>query len=68
LREEIRTGRLPDGYGIENGVALHFVGTALHEVVTEVDGKAAWHFARRDDGVVETRLEARALPGAARIG
>ncbi len=68
FREEIAAGRLPDGYGIENGVAVRFVGTTLDEVVTEVDGKAAWLFEGRNDGVAETRLDARPLPGASRTG
>jgi peptidase E len=63
LREEIAAGRLPDGYGIENGVALHFVGTSLNAVVSEVPGKAAYRFERTADGQIrETRIEATLLP------
>ena len=63
--EEIASGRLPDGYGIDDGAALHFVGTKLESVVTEVAGRSASHFELRDGVVHETRLGAVTLPGTA---
>jgi dipeptidase E len=55
---ELRAGRLPDGYGIDDGAALHFTGTELERVVTEVPGVAASRFELVDGAVRETRLEA----------
>lgn len=54
--EEIGAGRLPDGYGIDDGAALHFVGSELHAVVAERAGKGASRFELRDGTVSETRL------------
>jgi peptidase E len=42
-RELISAGALPGGYATEDGVGLHYVGTTLHEAVTVVAGKQAWH-------------------------
>jgi len=63
-QEEIASGRLPAGYGIENGVALHFIGSELQHVVTEVRGSAASRFELVDGAVRETRLDAKLLPEA----
>ena len=62
--EEVAASRLPAGYGIDNGVALHFVGTELHAVVSEVAGKGASRFELMDGSLRETRLDARLLPGS----
>lgn len=64
--EEIGAGRLPDGYGIDDGVALHFVGTQLRSVVTERAAGSAYRLERGDDRVTETRLAAEPLPGVPR--
>ena len=59
---EIESGNLAGGYGMDDGAAVHFVGTALERVVTEVPGRSASRFERADDGTVsETRLEAVSL-------
>ena len=60
--QEIAAGGLPDGYGIEDGVALHFEGTELSAVVTELGGRSASRFEMRDGTVHETRLDATLLP------
>ena len=62
--EEIAAGNLSDGYGIEDGAALHFVGTELHAVISEVAGKSGSWFELSDGVVKETRLDAVELPGA----
>jgi hypothetical protein len=62
--EEVATGRLPAGYGIDNDVALHFIGTELHAVVAETPGHAASRFELIDGALRVTRLAARLLPGA----
>jgi dipeptidase E len=58
---EIAADRLPDGYGIDDGAALHFVGTELKTVVSEVSGRGASLFERRDGAVHETRLDTALL-------
>ena len=41
-REMVAQGRLAAGYATEDGVGLHYVGTALHEAVSILPGKRAW--------------------------
>lgn len=58
-------GRLPPGFGVDDGAALHFVGTDLREVVASRSEARAYRVERGGEGVVETPLEARYLgPGA----
>jgi dipeptidase E len=54
---ELVDGGFPAGYAAEDGVALHFAGTELNEVVTAVEGKRAY----RVEPGSETPLEARLL-------
>ncbi len=62
FRSLIADGTLPAGYATDDGVGLLYRGTRLAEVVSEVDGKAAYHVARGADGTaVETRLYTRQL-------
>jgi len=56
-RELVATG-FPPGYAADDGAALHFVGTELHEVVTSRDGA----FAYRVEPGSETPIEPRPLP------
>ena len=62
--EEIAAGRLPDGYGIDDGAALHFVGTELYGVVSEVAGASASRFELRNGEVTESRLATALLPAS----
>jgi peptidase E len=57
----VAEGTLPDGYATDDGVGLHYVDTALHEVVAEYDGGAGYLVERDGDGVRETRLAPRRL-------
>jgi peptidase E len=57
----IADGTLPTGYATDDGVALHYVGEALHKVIAETSGKYAYHVARTSTGVEETRLEPEIL-------
>jgi len=63
--EEIGAGHLPAGYGIDDGAALHFVGTQLDSIVTELDGRSASLFELADGQVSESRLDANLLSGTA---
>lgn len=57
-------GGLPDGYATDDGVGLHYVGTELHEVVSEIPGAAAYRVERVAPGEVrETTLIATVLSG-----
>ena len=59
----VGTGTLPEGYATDDGVGLLYRGTELVEVLSEEDGKAAYHVvADGNGGAVETRLEPRRLP------
>jgi peptidase E len=54
--------RLPECYATDDGAALTFFGTTLHEAVSDTDGAHAWHLARTADGTVEEhRLPTRRL-------
>lgn len=58
----IAAGTLPEGYATDDGVGLLYRGTELVEVLSEEDGKAAYHVtADGNGGAVETRLESRLL-------
>jgi peptidase E len=57
----IADGTLPAGYATEDGVGLLYRGAELVEVLTEVDGKSAYHVARDGDRAVEARLDARLI-------
>jgi dipeptidase E len=56
--EEIAAGRLPGGFGIDDGAALHFVGGELHAVVAEEPGKRAYRLDLEGDRVEEIELDA----------
>jgi hypothetical protein len=61
-RELIAGGALPSGYATEDGVGLHYAGTALHEAVTVVAGKQAWQVqADGPDGWHEQPVPARLI-------
>lgn len=45
--------RLPDCYATDNGAALTFFGTTLHEAVSDTEGARAWHLAGNPDGTVD---------------
>ena len=59
-RQLIADGVLPAGYAAEEGAALHYVGTRLHEAVTVLAGKRAWRVEPADGGgYQETALPTR---------
>ena len=51
----------PPGYAIDDDAAVHFVGTAVAEVVSAREGATAYRVELRDGQVVETPLAARPL-------
>jgi peptidase E len=55
---------LPECYATDDGAALTFFGTTLHEAVSDTEGAYAWHLRHTADGAVdERRLSTRLLPG-----
>jgi peptidase E len=65
FRSLIADGTLPAGYATDNGVGLLYRGIDMVEAVSEVEGAAAYHVQRREDGTAEeTTIEPRLLPGA----
>lgn len=56
FREFIAAGSLPPGYATEDGVALHYVGTQLHEALSVLPGRNAWFVGA--DGPGQHRQEA----------
>jgi peptidase E len=49
-RRMVADGGLPAGYATEDGVALHYLGTELHEAVSVLPGKRAWYVEPADSG------------------
>lgn len=62
----IAEGRLPDGYGVDDGVGLRFDGTALVEAVSSRPAGAAYHVTRGESGAVEEPVAVRELARAPR--
>jgi dipeptidase E len=58
---ELVAGGIPGGWAADDGVALHFEGWELSEVVTALPGKGAYRIELRDGEVVEERLEPRLI-------
>jgi len=54
----ISDGTLTEGYGIEDGAALHFVDDALHQVIAWRDAKKAYRVTRAGNQAVEEELSA----------
>ena len=63
--EMVAAGRLPPGYAIGDGAALHFTGTNLAETVTFRPGAAAYRVEPMDAGADEHELPTRSLIGCA---
>lgn len=61
----IAEGLIPAGIAADDGVALHFTGIDLVDVVSERPGAAAYRVERDGDGIRETRIEPAALPAEA---
>ncbi len=53
----VAEGSLPDGLAADDGVALHFVGAELADVVAERPDAGAYRVERDRPGVRETRIE-----------
>jgi dipeptidase E len=62
-RRLVGEGLLPDGWAADDGVALHFVGTDLAEVVSSRPDARAYRLERTADGATETELATRYLGG-----
>jgi peptidase E len=62
-RDAVASGRAPAGYVVDDGAALFFKGTRLHEVVAGRDRAGAWRLERdpATGQVVETALPVRKL-------
>ena len=59
----VADGSLPAGYGVDDGAALVFDGTALREVVSSGPEAAAYRVELADGAVREMRLPVRQLRG-----
>lgn len=59
----IKSGQLPDGYGIDECTGIHFVGTSVHKVITVSGNKqaAAYKVKKQGDIVVEITMPATRL-------
>jgi peptidase E len=52
----VREGALEPGYAADDNVGLHYVGTELHDAVTDRAEASAWRVDRDGETQVETRL------------
>lgn len=57
----IGEGTLPDGYATDDGAALVYRGTDLHEAITERDGAHAYLVRKEGDKAIETTVHTRLL-------
>ena len=55
-RRLVGEGDLPAGYAVDDGVGLHFVGTALREVVTAREGAQAYRVEPERETPIKARL------------
>jgi dipeptidase E len=62
----VTDGVLPDGYALDDGVALRFEGAKLVDVVSERPEASAFKVERVDGGIVETSIPSRVLSDAPR--
>lgn len=63
ITQLVADGRLPECYATDNGAALAFFGTTLHEAVSDNESARAWRLTRLPDGSVdESPLPTRLLP------
>jgi peptidase E len=56
-RQIVASGAIPQGYGVDDGVALHFVNHALYGIVTAQAHGKAYRVERGNGGVRETQLD-----------
>lgn len=49
-------GELQEGFAVEDDVALHFIGTKLHQVISLSDAKRAYYVRNQSDQVVEEEI------------
>lgn len=61
LHRLVGDGTLPTSFATDDGVGLVYRGTELVEAVADRPRAGAYHVERTADGVVETRIEPRAL-------
>ncbi|MHB8380667.1 MAG: Type 1 glutamine amidotransferase-like domain-containing protein [Acidimicrobiales bacterium] len=59
--QQLVAGGFPSGFAVDDFAGIHFEGTALKEVVTEVDGHGAYRVELVGGDVRETRIPARLL-------
>lgn len=52
----IADGELPDGYATDDGVNLHFIGTELHEAVSDRPDVFAYRVWKAEDGSVQEEV------------
>jgi peptidase E len=58
----IADGTLPDGYATDDGVAIHYLGGDVHELIADTPDRYAYRvFMAASGGVVEERLQPRLL-------
>lgn len=57
----VADGALPDGWGADDGVSLHFEGDELVDIVADRENVYAWRVERAATGAVETQVVPRLL-------
>lgn len=63
IRRLIAEQRLTECYATDNGAALTFFGTTLHETISDTEGALGWHLTRNQAGTVDEQpLPTRVLP------
>lgn len=63
LHKLVQESVYTEAYATDEGVALHFVGSTLHAVITDTPEKYPYHITQQEDGVKEEQLDAQLLVG-----
>ncbi len=57
FRTFVEEGKIPEGYATDEGVTTHFIGTKLHKVISDTEGKSAYYTYRGKGGeLIEEKL------------
>ena len=55
----IKESQLTDGFALDEGVGVHFIGELVHDIVTGKKGSRAYRVTRKNGKIVEKPLKAR---------
>ena len=66
-RKMISSGEIDSGYGVQDGVALHYIGTELKHVISSIHGAKAFYVRKSGFRVTEKEIKPKYLESAGNI-